>query len=200
MKYLQKEDSLNEGESFWTIEKGDKTTKLILITINSKLEFDHQVVDQQQDDELYIQKHKDSFIAFWDQRRTRWSNFNGLSELCLLCQPIKQLPLRASKNEKFLTDFMSEKNSTYERTKTTKPESNSKTNPDTESQTLTKFIWHHEFHLIFINYPLNKLYIIKNLFTISIKLISPECTESKLCHFGYVISVMSFQVLLFQNF
>ena len=64
MKYLQKKDSLNEGESFWTIEKGDKTTKLILITINSKLEIDHQVVDQQQDDELYIQKHKDSFIAF----------------------------------------------------------------------------------------------------------------------------------------
>ena len=66
MKYLQKKDSLklNEGESFWTIERDDKTTKLILITIKSKLEFDHQVVDQQQDDEFYIQKHKDSFIAF----------------------------------------------------------------------------------------------------------------------------------------
>ena len=67
MKHLQKKlDSLklNEGDLLWTIERGDKTTKLILITINSKLEFDHQVVDQQKDDDLYIQKHKDSFIPF----------------------------------------------------------------------------------------------------------------------------------------
>ena len=108
-------------------------------------------------------------------------------------KPIKQLPLRASKNEKFLTDFMSEKNSTYERTKTTKPESNSKTNPDTESQTLTKFIWHHEFQLIFINYPLNKLYIIKKFihnlnqayFT---RMYRKQVMSFQLCLFSYVFS------------
>ena len=64
MKYLKKNDSLNEGDSFWTVGREDKTAKLILITINSKLEFDQQVVDQQQDGDLYIQKHKDSFIHF----------------------------------------------------------------------------------------------------------------------------------------